>query len=78
MAGWNTRCSSCRRWIGRPAGSPIATREITGEMRLLQGAGVLHLGYYPDDFLKDRPELKALRPAFSASPDLPLWDEGIR
>jgi biofilm PGA synthesis lipoprotein PgaB len=62
----------------KAGGKPIATREITGEMRLLQGAGVLNLGYYPDDFLKDRPALKLLRPAFSASPDLPLWDEGIR
>jgi biofilm PGA synthesis lipoprotein PgaB len=41
------------------------------QMRLLQGHGVRHLAYYPDDFAKDQPALKVLRPQFSASDTLP-------
>jgi biofilm PGA synthesis lipoprotein PgaB len=41
------------------------------QMRLLQSRGVRHLAYYPDDFAKDDPNLKELRPEFSASDSLP-------
>jgi hypothetical protein len=39
---------------------------------------VRHLAYYPDDFVKDYPDLKVLRPEFSASEDLPIQVEGTR
>jgi biofilm PGA synthesis lipoprotein PgaB len=55
---------------------PISTEEIVRQMRLLQVHGVRHLGYYPDDFLKDHPVLKVLRPAFSASDYLSPQVEG--
>lgn len=57
---------------------PIPTSEIAGQMRLLQVAGARNLAYYPDDFLKDQPVLKVLRPQFSSSDYFPLWDEGAR
>ena len=34
-------------------------------MHRLQWEGVRSFGYYPDDFVNDQPELKALRPAIS-------------
>jgi biofilm PGA synthesis lipoprotein PgaB len=49
----------------------IRTEEIVRQMRLLQGRGVRHLAYYPDDFLKDQPALNVLRPEFSGSDSLP-------
>jgi biofilm PGA synthesis lipoprotein PgaB len=49
----------------------ISTEELVHQMRLLQGHGVRHLAYYPDDFAKDQPALKVLRPQFSASDTLP-------
>ena len=57
---------------------PISTAEIAGQLRLLQGVGARNLAYYPDDFLKDQPVLKVLRPQFSSSDYFPLWDEGAR
>jgi biofilm PGA synthesis lipoprotein PgaB len=57
---------------------PISNEELAGQMRLLQGAGARNLAYYPDDFLKNHPALKILRPQFSSSDALPLWDEGVR
>lgn len=57
---------------------PISSQEIAGQLRLLQVAGARNLAYYPDDFLKDHPALKVLRPQFSASDYFPLWDEGAR
>ena len=49
----------------------IPTAEIVQQMHLLQARGVRHLAYYPDDFLKNHPVLNELRPAFSASDNLP-------
>jgi poly-beta-1,6-N-acetyl-D-glucosamine N-deacetylase len=57
---------------------PISTEDLVHQMRLLQSRGVRHLAYYPDDFVKDYPDLKVLRPEFSASEDLPLQVEGTR
>lgn len=39
--------------------------EIVSTMRHLQLQGALHFGYYPDDFLGDRPRVDILHPAFS-------------
>jgi biofilm PGA synthesis lipoprotein PgaB len=55
----------------RAHGQAIPTEEIVHQMRLLQSRGVRHLAYYPDDFAKDDPNLKGLRPEFSASDSLP-------
>jgi biofilm PGA synthesis lipoprotein PgaB len=55
----------------RAHGQAIPTEEIVHQMRLLQSRGVRHLAYYPDDFAKDDPNLKELRPEFSASDSLP-------
>ncbi|HEY1804506.1 MAG TPA: poly-beta-1,6-N-acetyl-D-glucosamine N-deacetylase PgaB [Terracidiphilus sp.] len=49
----------------------IPTEDIVRQMRLLQDRGVRHLAYYPDDFVKDQPELKVMRPGFSAADSLP-------
>jgi biofilm PGA synthesis lipoprotein PgaB len=49
----------------------ISTDAMVSEMRLLQSNGVRQLAYYPDDFVKDHPALKVLRPEFSASDSLP-------
>jgi biofilm PGA synthesis lipoprotein PgaB len=49
----------------------ISTDAMVSEMRLLQSHGVRQLAYYPDDFIKDHPSLKVLRPEFSASDSLP-------
>jgi biofilm PGA synthesis lipoprotein PgaB len=61
----------------RARDQPISTPEIVRQMRLLQGRGVRHLGYYPDDFAKNNPKLEVLRPEFSASDSLPMhFEEG--
>jgi biofilm PGA synthesis lipoprotein PgaB len=45
----------------RPVGDAILVEQI----QALRRAGVRNFGYYPDDFLKGRPSLEALRPALS-------------
>ncbi|NID14321.1 poly-beta-1,6-N-acetyl-D-glucosamine N-deacetylase PgaB [Luteibacter yeojuensis] len=47
--------------------TPIPAGEIAARMRAVQALGARHIGYYPDDFLNDRPALDAIRPAISAS-----------
>jgi biofilm PGA synthesis lipoprotein PgaB len=47
------------------SGEPIAAHELRDTMRWLQSLGVRHLGYYPDDFISDRPELEMLRRGIS-------------
>jgi len=44
---------------------PVADAELAQQWRLLQRHGVRHIGYYPDDFLKDQPSLKTLQRALS-------------
>lgn len=46
---------------------PIPARSIAARMRAVQALGVRHIGYYPDDFLNDRPALEVIRPAISSS-----------
>ena len=48
-------------------GQPMADADVDARFRLLQQAGVRHLGYYPDDFLRDQPRLEAVRPAISTA-----------
>ncbi len=47
-------------------GTPVPDEELKAQVRLLQSAGVRHLGYYPDDFLGNQPALEAAREAMSA------------
>lgn len=47
--------------------TPIPARLLAKEMFTLQAQGAVNLAYYPGDFLKNRPNLKQIRPTFSAS-----------
>ncbi len=55
---------------------PIEDRDLALRMRTMQAAGAWHIGYYPDDFLHDHPDLETIRPYISAS-DYP-YREPIR
>jgi poly-beta-1,6-N-acetyl-D-glucosamine N-deacetylase len=44
---------------------PIPVDALNARIRLLQAAGVRHVGYYPDDFIGDHPGLEAIRPSIS-------------
>ncbi|MDP2449015.1 MAG: poly-beta-1,6-N-acetyl-D-glucosamine N-deacetylase PgaB [Polaromonas sp.] len=46
-------------------GKPVSDAELMQQWRLLQRQGVRHIGYYPDDFLKDQPTLKTLQRSLS-------------
>jgi biofilm PGA synthesis lipoprotein PgaB len=45
----------------------IPTSRVAKQMRVLQDVGILHLGYYPDDFAKGNPDIDRLSPVFSAA-----------
>lgn len=47
------------------SGAPLSAHELRDTMRWLQSMGVRHLGYYPDDFLGDHPQLELLRQGLS-------------
>ncbi|MFC4296538.1 poly-beta-1,6-N-acetyl-D-glucosamine N-deacetylase PgaB [Castellaniella hirudinis] len=53
-----------RDW-SRPGQPPVDSRILAGWMQRLQRDGVRHFGYYPDDFVQNRPALQAIRPAIS-------------
>jgi biofilm PGA synthesis lipoprotein PgaB len=55
---------------------PIGDRDLGLRMRTMQAEGARHIGYYPDDFLHDHPDLETIRPYISAS-DYP-YPEPIR
>ncbi|HEY9134040.1 MAG TPA: poly-beta-1,6-N-acetyl-D-glucosamine N-deacetylase PgaB [Dyella sp.] len=46
---------------------PIPDELVIERTRQLQAAGVRHVGYYPDDFIKDHPKREAIRPSISIS-----------
>jgi len=46
---------------------PIADTDMTRRMREVQAQGARHIGYYPDDFLHNHPDLETVRPFISAS-----------
>ncbi len=52
-----------RDW--REKNRPVPEEEIVSTMRNLQRQGALNFGYYPDDFLGNRPHVDILHPAFS-------------
>jgi poly-beta-1,6-N-acetyl-D-glucosamine N-deacetylase len=43
----------------------IPTAALARQMRQLTGAGALNFGYYPDDFVADHPDIRALHRDFS-------------
>ena len=45
---------------------PIDTQVLTKQLQILKEAGATHVGYYPDDFLKNQPEMEAIRPYISS------------
>jgi poly-beta-1,6-N-acetyl-D-glucosamine N-deacetylase len=44
---------------------PIAESDTASRIELLEVNGVRHVGYYPDDFIKNHPELESIRPSIS-------------
>jgi poly-beta-1,6-N-acetyl-D-glucosamine N-deacetylase len=47
------------------SGQPIAASQVRDRLHLLEASGARHLGYYPDDFLRDQPDLETVRPGIS-------------
>lgn len=45
----------------------IDVGDINDRIRATQAAGARHIGYYPDDFLHNHPDLESIRPYISAS-----------
>lgn len=48
-------------------GKPIGSKKLKRHMRAVNYAGIHSFGYYPEDFVKDYPEVDAIRPALSLS-----------
>jgi biofilm PGA synthesis lipoprotein PgaB len=46
---------------------PIPDLDLAARMREVQAQGARHIGYYPDDFLHNHPDLETIRPFISAS-----------
>jgi poly-beta-1,6-N-acetyl-D-glucosamine N-deacetylase len=46
---------------------PIATAVLAEHVMILRRAGVRHIGYYPDNFVDNHPDIKLLKPAFSTT-----------
>lgn len=44
----------------------VADTQLAEWMRLLQLNGVMHYGYYPDDFINNQPDISRIRPEFSS------------
>lgn len=52
-------------WRHRPA-RPVPAATLRAQLRLLQRLGAHHMGWYPDDFVRGRPEAAVVRDAISA------------
>lgn len=46
---------------------PIPVSDVAGRIELLEASGVRHVGYYPDDFIKNHPGLESIRPSISVA-----------
>lgn len=44
---------------------PVPAATLAAQLRKLQQSGALNIGYYPDDFVNDRPALAEIKPALS-------------
>lgn len=51
--------------IDRRSSRPVDARDLRAQMKRLTAAGIVHLGYGPDDFLANRPDLTVLRDVMS-------------
>ena len=47
----------------------ISTTELQSTLQLLAQHGVKHMGYYPDDFVTQHPQAKAMRKSFQINPE---------
>ncbi len=54
-----------RDWSLDSPDNHIDAKQIVHWIQVLQRAGARHFGYYPDDFLQDKPNLEQIRPAIS-------------
>ncbi|WP_313478805.1 poly-beta-1,6-N-acetyl-D-glucosamine N-deacetylase PgaB [Atlantibacter hermannii] len=55
-----------RDWTKDENHSEISGAQLAEWMKQLQMSGAKHFGYYPDDFINDKPEMSQVRPAFSS------------
>jgi poly-beta-1,6-N-acetyl-D-glucosamine N-deacetylase len=46
---------------------PIETAKLAEHVMILRRAGIRHIGYYPDNFVENHPDIKLLKPAFSTT-----------
>ncbi|SMG00830.1 poly-beta-1,6-N-acetyl-D-glucosamine N-deacetylase PgaB [Burkholderia singularis] len=46
---------------------PVPAAALGARMRVLQEQGARHVGYYPDDFIRNQPPLEAIRPFVSSA-----------
>jgi poly-beta-1,6-N-acetyl-D-glucosamine N-deacetylase len=46
--------------------SAITDKAMQEQVQTLEAAGAIHIGYYPDDFLKNQPNMEAIRSSISA------------
>ena len=59
-------CSNCRHGTGRNrTDADIDGEQLAEWMSVLKRQGATSFGYYPDNFLDNLPDLKAVRPALS-------------
>jgi biofilm PGA synthesis lipoprotein PgaB len=56
--------------INRQTQQPVEAAVLRAQMKRLNAAGVVHLGYGPDDFLKNRPDTTVLRDVMSVQSTL--------
>lgn len=52
-------------------GQPVPDQEMADTISWLYSQGVMHIGYYPDNFLANQPNPQMLRQAFSGKSSLP-------
>ena len=45
---------------------PVNTAVLTQQIQVLTDAGAIHVGYYPDDFLSNQPDMETIRPYISS------------
>ncbi|ALL65332.1 Biofilm PGA synthesis deacetylase PgaB [Paraburkholderia caribensis MBA4] len=56
--------------LNRETQQPVEAAVLRAQMKRLNAAGVVHLGYGPDDFLKNRPDTTVLRDVMSVQSTL--------
>ncbi len=58
--------------VNRQTQRPVESSVLRAQMKRLNAAGVIHLGYGPDDFLANRPDTNVLRDVMSVQNTLRL------